>query len=117
MEKHHVDDPVAMYMRELSTIVPLTKQEDTTLFQELRAGIGNEKRENIERRLIESQLPLVASIAQKHVASGIPILELIQEGNLGLMKSVRRFAEMPTEDFPTFAAICIEDAITQVYRK
>jgi RNA polymerase primary sigma factor len=117
MAKHDPDDPVAMYKHELSTIEPLTKHEETSLFQELRGTIGAEQRETIERRLIESQLPLVASIAEKHAASGIPMLDLIQEGNLGLMKSVKSFAETPTGDFPTFAATCIEDAITKAYRK
>ena len=88
-----------------------------SLFHELRGTIGAERRETIERRLIESQLPLVASIAEKDVASGIPVLDLIQEGNLGLMKSIRSFAEMPAGDFLTFAATCIEDAITELYRK
>lgn len=96
MESHN-PDPVAMYMLELSSIVSLTKQEETILFQELREAIGTDRGEMIERRLIESRLPLVASIAQKHTASGIPMLELIQEGNLGLMlneicKEVRRKA-------------------------
>jgi RNA polymerase primary sigma factor len=115
MEMNDPDDPVAMYMRELSTIEPLSKHEETTLFEKLRGTIGTEQREPIERRLIESQLPLVASIAEKHIATGIPMLDLIQEGNLGLMKSVRSFAEAPTGDFPTFAATCIEDAITKAY--
>lgn len=117
METHDPDDPVAMYMRELSTIDPLTKPEETSLFEQLRGTIGAEQREIIERRLIESLLPLVASIAQKHIASGIPMLDLIQEGNLGLMKSVKSFAETPTGDFPAFAATCIEDAITKAYPK
>ena len=117
MENHDPDDPVAMYMRELSTIEPLTKDEETSLFEELRGTIGIQQREPIERRLIESQLPLVASIAEKHTASGIPMLDLIQEGNLGLMKSVRSFAEAPTGDFPAFAATYIEDAITKAYPK
>lgn len=117
MEKHDPDDPVAMYVRELSTIEPLTKDEERSLFQELRGTIGTEQRETIERRLIESQLPLVASIAQKHTASDVPMLDLIQAGNLGLMNSVRSFAETPTGDFPTFAATRIENAITKAFGK
>jgi|SRR5215469_7537577 len=114
MENGNPDDPLAMYMRELSTIVPLTKHEETTLFQELRKTIGTDRGEMIERRLVESQLPLVARIAQKHAAWGIPMLELIQEGNIALMKSVKMFAEKPTgEGFSTFAATCIEEAITK----
>lgn len=66
MELNDPNDPVAKYMRELSTIESLTKHEETTLFEKLRATIGTEQHEPIERRLIESQLPLVASIAEKH---------------------------------------------------
>jgi|SRR6266536_181413 len=117
MENHSPDDPVAMYMRELSTIEPLTKHEETTLFEKLRGTIGTQQGELIERRLIESQLPLVVSIAEKHSASGIPMLDLIQEGNIGLMKSVKCFAEAPTGDFPIFAATCIEEAIKKAYPK
>jgi RNA polymerase primary sigma factor len=97
MENLNPDDPLAMYMRELSTIVPLTAHEETSLFQELRETIGTDRGEMIERRLIESQLPLVASIAQKHVACGIPMLELIQEGQSrvneickGVYQAIRR---------------------------
>lgn len=80
---------VAEYIRELSTIEPLGKDEETTLFEQLRETIGTQQREAIEKRLIESQLSLVASIAEKHIESGVPLLDLIQEGNLGLMDSVR----------------------------
>ena len=108
-------DAVAEYMRELSTIEPLTKDEETSLFEQLRGTIGTEQHEAIERRLIESQLPLVANIAEKHTESGVPLLDLIQEGNLGLMDSVRSFAVAPTGDFLTFAATHIENAITKAY--
>jgi len=106
-----------MYMRKPSTIEPLTKLEETTLFEKLRGTIGTQQGGVIERRLIESQLPLVASIAEKHSASGIPMLDLIQEGNIGLMKSVKCFAETPTADFRIFAAACIEEALKKVYPK
>jgi len=56
-------------------------------------------------------------LSEKHAASGIPMLDLIQVGNLGLMKSVKGFAETHTGDFPTFAATCIEDAIAKAYGK
>ena len=113
MEKHDPNDPVSEYKRELSTIEPLTKHEEISLFQELCGTTAAERRETIERRLIESQLALVVSIAEKHTASGIPVLDLVLEGNLGLMRSVSSFAETPTADFPAFAANCIEDSITK----
>jgi Sigma-70 region 2 len=77
----------------------------------------NEAQENAARRLIESQLALVVSIAKKHSASDVPILELIEEGNVGLMNAVRSFAEKPTGDFSAHAATCIEDAITKALSK
>jgi hypothetical protein len=54
MEEHDPDDPVAMYRRELGTIEPLTKHEETSLFQQLRGTVGAEQHKTIERRLIES---------------------------------------------------------------
>jgi RNA polymerase sigma factor (sigma-70 family) len=67
--------------------------------------------------LIESQLMLVVNIARKHSASGVPMLDLIQEGNIGLMKAVRSFAERPVGDFTAHAAACIEDTITKALDK
>jgi RNA polymerase primary sigma factor len=118
MEEHDPNDPVAVYVREVSDVQPLTKDEETELFQKLgRWGDGDQQRENVARRLIESQLMLVVSIAQKHSAAGVPMLDLIQEGNMGLMNAVRSFAEGPSGDFAAYAAVCIEDAIAQVLRK
>src|SRR5690242_3300787 len=92
MEHHDPDDPVAIYIREVSKIEPLRTDEETKLFQELGGG-GNwdETRENIATRLIENRLALVVSVAQKHSTSAVHLLELVQEGNLGLMKAVRNF--------------------------
>jgi len=88
--------------------------EETKLFRELgNSGDWDEQRENVARRLIESQLMLVVKIAQKHSASGVPMLDLIQEGNIGLMNAVRSFAERPIGDFTAHAAACIEDTITK----
>jgi RNA polymerase primary sigma factor len=118
MEKYDPDDPVGVYIRELGNIEPLTKDEEAKLFQELGNKDGSDKtRENVERRLIESRLALVVGVAQKHSASGVPVLELIQEGNLGLMNAVRRFAESPIGDFTAYATTCIEDAITKTLGK
>jgi DNA-directed RNA polymerase sigma subunit (sigma70/sigma32) len=62
-------------------------------------GDWDEERENVTRRLIEGHLTQVVSIAQKHSASGVPMLDLIQEGNVGLMNAVRGFAEGAVGDF------------------
>src|SRR5438067_2438336 len=118
MGKHDPDDPVTMYIREASNVEPLTKEEETNLFRRLaRVGDWGEERENVARRLVESQLALVASIAQKYWASGVPMLDLIEEGNIGLMDAVRSFAEKPIGNFTAHAAACIEEAIAKVLGK
>src|ERR1700681_1556955 len=103
------DDPVAAYMSEIGSVKPLARDEETRLFREL-AGPGDwdEARENVARRLFEGHLAQVVSIAQKHSASGVPMLDLIQEGNTGLMNAVRPFAKGPVGDFTDYAANCID---------
>src|SRR5580700_6735958 len=100
MDRNDPDDPVAFYVREASAVEPLTKAEEAKLFRELgHSGEWDEQRENVARKLIESQLMLVVNIAEKHAASGVPLLDLIEEGNIGLMGAVRTFAERPIGDF------------------
>ena len=114
MEIHGPDDPVAMYLREVASVGPLPKEEETELFRQLgNSGKWDERQENVARRLIESQLALVVSIAERHSSSGLSMLELIQEGNIGLMKAVSSFAERPVGEFRAHAAACIEHAITR----
>src|SRR6266576_4108307 len=112
MENSDPNDPVSVYLREIGTLKPLANDEETKLFREL-AGPGDwdEARENVARRLIEAHLAQVVNIAQKHAASGVPMLDLIEEGNKGLMNAVRGFAERPIGDFTDYAATCIDDAI------
>ena len=113
MESDAPVDPVTMYLQELSTVVPLTKNEELRLFQKLGdSGNWNEEQENAERRLIETHLTLVVSVAEKYLTSGIPMLDLVQEGNLGLMNAVRSFAEKPVGDFSSYATTRIEKSIT-----
>ena len=70
---NHDSDPVAMYIREASNVEPLTKDEEARLLRELgHSGDWDERRENVARRLIESQLMLVVRIAQKHSEAGVP---------------------------------------------
>jgi len=118
MGKHDPDDPVTMYIREASNVEPLTRDEETNLFRRLaRVGDWGEERENVARRLVESQLALVVSIAQKYSASGVPMLDLIEEGNIGLMDAVRSFAEKPIGNSTAHAAACIEEAIAKLLGK
>jgi DNA-directed RNA polymerase sigma subunit (sigma70/sigma32) len=117
MENHDPNDPVAVYINEVGGLKPLAKDEETKLFREL-AGSGDwdNARENVARRLIEGHLAQVVSIAQSHSAAGVSMLDLIQEGNTGLMNAVRSFAETPIGDFTDYAATCIDDAIKKALR-
>jgi RNA polymerase primary sigma factor len=114
MDKHDPNDPVAVYLREVANVMPLTKNEETELFRQLGHRRDSSEREgDPARRLIESQLALVVNIAQANSGTGVPMLELIQEGNIGLMNAVRSFAEKPVGDFTAHASACIEDAIAK----
>ncbi len=118
MDQDDPNDPVAFYIREVSTVEPLTKAEEAKLFRELgHSGEWDDQQENVARRLIESQLMLVVNIADKRSASGVPLLDLIQEGNIGLMNAVRSFAEKPIGDFTAHAATGIEEAIAKAFGK
>jgi RNA polymerase primary sigma factor len=116
METHDPDDPVTVYIREVSNIEPLTKDEEARLFREL-GGRWDEAKENVARTLIESQLALVVSIAERHSPSGVAMLDLTQEGNIGLMNAIRSFAKTPIGDFSDHAAAYIEDSITKAIGK
>ena len=112
MGNYDLNDPVGVYINEVGTVKSLTKDEESRLFREL-AGSGDwdAAHENVARRLVESHLLQVVSIAQKHSASGAAMLELIQHGNIGLMNAVRSFAEKQVGDFTEYAAVCIDEAI------
>ncbi len=116
MENHDPNDPVEMYISEVGRVMPLEKDEETMLFREL-AGTSDwdEAKEIAARRLIEGHLAQVLSIAQEHSASRVPKLDLIQEGNIGLMNAVRSFAERPVGDFTEYAATWINEAIKKAF--
>jgi DNA-directed RNA polymerase sigma subunit (sigma70/sigma32) len=105
------NDPVKMYVRELANVQPLTNEEETLLFQ--KAGKPGEMGEVAKRRLIESKLHLVLPIAAQHASSGLSMLDLIQEGNLGLMRAIDSFPETHLDNFSAYAATCIETTITE----
>jgi DNA-directed RNA polymerase sigma subunit (sigma70/sigma32) len=112
MGNYDPDDPVAVYINEIGAFKLLTADEERTLLQELaRARAWDGPSESVARRLIEGHLAQVVSIAEKHSDSGVPMLELIEQGNLGLMNAVGSFAEKQMGDFTQYAAVCIEDAI------
>ena len=104
-----IDDPVKFYLNEVAKVPPLSVDEENALFEKLRRHPD----EAAERRLIEGRLALVVQIAERYASSGMPMLELLQEGNCGLMKAVRQFAKKPSGEFSTYASTLIDEAIRE----
>ncbi len=103
-----IDDPVRMYLKEIGRVQLLSAQEEVRLAQCMEDGD-----ENAKRRLIESNLRLVVSIAKRYVGRGMLFLDLIQEGNLGLIKAVEKFDYRKGYKFSTYATWWIRQAITR----
>ncbi len=119
METRDPNDPVAMYLREAASVEPLTAAEEAELFRRLGATDDWQgETENAAHRVIEAHLRLVVPIAERYAASsGIPLLELIQDGNIGLFKAVKAFAKKPSGLFAAYASACVEHAISQTVSK
>ena len=103
-----VDDPVRMYLREIGKIPLLTFDEEIELAQKILEGD-----EDAKKKLSESNLRLVVSIAKKYVGRGMLFLDLIQEGNMGLIKAVEKFDYTKGYKFSTYATWWIRQAITR----
>ncbi len=106
-----VDDPVRMYLKEIGKVPLLTAQEEIELAKLMEAG-GPEG-EAAKQKLCEANLRLVVSIAKKYVGRGMLFLDLIQEGNLGLIKAVDKFDWKKGYKFSTYATWWIRQAITR----
>ena len=103
-----VDDPVRMYLREIGKIPLLTFDEELNLAKRILEGD-----EEAKQKLAESNLRLVVSIAKKYVGRGMLFLDLIQEGNMGLIKAVEKFDYTKGFKFSTYATWWIRQAITR----
>ncbi len=103
-----VDDPVRMYLKEIGKVPLLTAEEEIELAKRMEAGD-----EEAKRKLCESNLRLVVSIAKRYVGRGMLFLDLIQEGNLGLIKAVDKFNWRKGFKFSTYATWWIRQAITR----
>lgn len=103
-----LNDPVKMYLKEIGR-VPLLKPEDEPAIAK-RIEEGDEEAKNL---LISANLRLVVSIAKKYVGRGMQFLDLIQEGNMGLVKAVEKFDYTKGFKFSTYATWCIRQAITR----
>lgn len=103
-----IDDPVRMYLKEIGRVPLLTAEEEIQLAMRMEAGD-----EEAKRRLAEANLRLVVSIAKRYVGRGMLFLDLIQEGNLGLIKAVEKFDYRKGYKFSTYATWWIRQAITR----
>ena len=106
--KIDVGDPVKMYLKEIGKIPLLTREEEVELAKRIEAGDELAKRE-----LAEANLRLVVSIAKKYIGRGMSFLDLIQEGNLGLIKAVEKFDYTKGYKFSTYATWWIRQSITR----
>ena len=108
VEGPNTDDPVRMYLREIGRIPLLTSEEELDLAKRVL-----ENDEEAKKKLAESNLRLVVSIAKKYVGRGMLFLDLIQEGNMGLIKAVDKFDYKKGFKFSTYATWWIRQAITR----
>ena len=103
-----IEDPVRMYLKEIGKVPLLSAEEEITLAQRMEEGD-----ESAKKRLAEANLRLVVSIAKRYVGRGMLFLDLIQEGNLGLIKAVEKFDYRKGYKFSTYATWWIRQAITR----
>jgi len=104
----NTDDPVRMYLKEIGKVPLLTGEEEISLAKRIAQGD-----EEAKKRLAEANLRLVVSIAKRYVGRGMLFLDLIQEGNLGLIKAVEKFDYTKGFKFSTYATWWIRQAITR----
>lgn len=107
-EAVNIDDPVRMYLKEIGKVPLLTADEEVELAKRMEAGD-----ETAKHQLAEANLRLVVSIAKRYVGRGMQFLDLIQEGNLGLIKAVEKFDYNKGFKFSTYATWWIRQAITR----
>ncbi len=107
-ESFSTDDPVRMYLKEIGKVALLTPEEEVALAARMAEGD-----EEAKRRMAEANLRLVVSIAKRYVGRGMLFLDLIQEGNLGLIKAVEKFDYTKGYKFSTYATWWIRQAITR----
>lgn len=103
-----INDPVRMYLKEIGRVPLLTAEEEIELAERIEQGD-----EEAKRRLAEANLRLVVSIAKRYVGRGMLFLDLIQEGNMGLIKAVEKFDHRKGFKFSTYATWWIRQAITR----
>ena len=104
----YIDDPVKMYLREIGNIKMLSPEEEQDIARRIAEGD-----ESAKKRLSEANLRLVVSIAKRYIGRGMPLLDLIQEGNLGLIKAVDKFDPSKGFKFSTYATWWIRQSVSR----
>ncbi len=104
----YLDDPVRMYLKEIGKVPLLSAEKEAELAQKIEEG-----NEHAKSELVEANLRLVVSVAKRYVGRGMAFLDLIQEGNLGLMKAVEKFDYRKGYKFSTYATWWIRQSITR----
>jgi len=107
-EKNALDDPVRMYLKEIGKVPLLTAEEEIELAKKIEKND-----EEAKQKLIEANLRLVVSIAKRYIGRGLSFLDLIQEGNIGLVKAVEKYDWRRGYKFSTYATWWIRQAITR----
>ena len=108
-----IDDPVRMYLKEIGRVPLLTTERERELADIMAHSEDAEERQAAKDELVEANLRLVVSIAKRYVGKGMFFLDLIQEGNLGLMKAVEKFDYTKGYKFSTYATWWIRQAVTR----
>ncbi|MGN0633997.1 MAG: RNA polymerase sigma factor RpoD [Oscillospiraceae bacterium] len=107
-----IDDPVKIYLKEIGRVPLLTPEEEIQLAEKMSGG-NEQEAVKARKRLAEANLRLVVSIAKKYVGRGMSFLDLIQEGNMGLIKAVEKYDYTKGFKFSTYATWWIRQAITR----
>ena len=107
----NIDDPVKVYLKEIGRVPLLSPEEEIDLAVKIQSG--GPDGDKAKQRLSEANLRLVVSIAKRYVGRGMQFLDLIQEGNLGLIKAVEKFDHTKGFKFSTYATWWIRQAITR----
>jgi RNA polymerase primary sigma factor len=105
------DDPLDVYLAELKNVPPLDSKEEMECIRHVRAG--DEQAEKAGQRLVEANLHLVVTIAERYPRNKMYILDLIQEGNRGLLTAIQTLRDSSAENFPIHATPLIERAISK----
>ena len=111
MDNAFTDEPEKVYLAEVAKVPPLSRDEEICCVQYVRAG--GQQADSAARRLVEANLHLVVSIAERYRNDRIHILDLIEQGNDGLLGAVRTFIDSGDDSFSVYASSHIERAISE----